>query len=131
MAKKRTVFIVGNPLVRADSMPLRIMPRLQKMLPQIEFVLFEPTRMDIPLKKDIVFVDTVEGIRKVRVLDDIGKIEAFHACSLHDFDLGAQLLLLRKFDLLGKVRIVGVPAKGKVEKTATDVAAALQIPAKE
>jgi len=113
MAPKKTDFIVGNPMVERDSMPLKILPMLQKALPQFEFVLFESTRMDIPQKEDLVFVDTVEGAKEVIVLEGVSRIEEVRACSLHDFDLGTQLKLLDKFGLLGNVKIIGVPEKGK------------------
>lgn len=122
MPKKQPVFIVGNPLVKKDSMPLKIMPLLQKALPQFEFVFFESTRMDIPQKTDLVFVDTVEGAKEVMVLEGVSRIQEIKACSLHDFDLGTQLKLLGKFGLLGKVKIIGVPEKGKVEAIAAKVA---------
>lgn len=125
MPKKQTIFIVGNPLVKQDGMPLKIMPVLREKLPQFEFVVFEPTRMDIPHNEDLVFVDTVEGLKEVRALNDVSKIQAFKACSLHDFDLGAQLLILKKFGMLGKVKIVGVPAKGKIGEITEKVAAML------
>ncbi len=126
MSKKKTVFIVGNPLVKKDSMPLQIMPILQKKMPGIEFVQFEPTRMDIPHNADLVFIDTVEGLNGVRVLRDISKIQSSKAFSLHDFDLGTQLVLMHKFGMLGRVKIIGVPAKGEKEKIARKVALQLE-----
>jgi hypothetical protein len=121
MAKK-TIFIVGNPMLEQDSMPLKIMPLLAKMLPQFEFEPFEPTKMDIPQNVDLVFIDTVAGLKEVRALEDIDRIVEVKACSLHDFDLGTQLKLLKKFGMLGKVKIICVPAKGETEKIAEAVA---------
>lgn len=102
-------------------MPLVIMPLLEKEFPQFEFVPFEPTKMDIPQNADLVFIDTVEGAKEVFEIKDLDRIEQTKACSLHDFDLGTQLKVMEKFGMLGKVKIIGVPAKGDREKIAKEV----------
>ncbi len=119
---KKTVYIVGNPTLAKDSMPLKIMPLLQKACPQFEFLPFESTRMDIPQSQDLVFIDTVEGAKKVMIIDDVDRIVETKACSLHDFDLGTQLKLLKKFGMLGKMKIIGVPEKGDRKRIAGEVA---------
>ena len=116
------VHVVGNPLTPSDSMPLRLLPLLQKARQDLDFQPFEPTRMDIPQKQSLVFIDTIQGIRKVVHLHGIRALAPSDAAySLHDFDLAGQLLLLDKFGLLGPVAIIGVPSKGKKEQIAKDV----------
>lgn len=119
---KAVVLVVGNPLVKSDSMPVRLLPLLQKARPDLEFVFFEPTRMDIPHKQDLTFIDTVAGLKQVCLLHGVEALAGpSGAYSLHDFDLAGQLLLLSKFGLLGQVHIIGVPAKGKTGPIAKDV----------
>lgn len=114
---KAVVLVIGNPLLRQDSLPLRLMPKLRAARPDIEFRPLEPTREDLPHKQKLVLLDSVQGLKKVRVLRDVKKLEpASRAFSLHDFDLGAQLVLMHKFGLLGKTIIIGVPQKGKEEQ---------------
>ena len=119
----RLVYVVGNPLVAEDSMPLRLLPLLRKARPDVSFQPFEPTRMDIPQKKALVFIDTVQDIKKTIHLHGLRALAPPSSTpySLHDFDLAGQLLLLDKFSLLGPVFIVGVPAKGDLKKITKDV----------
>lgn len=119
---KAVVLVIGNPLLAQDSLPLRIMPKLQAARPDVEFLPFEPTREDLPQHQEMVLLDTIQGLKKVRVLSDMKKLEqSSRAFSLHDFDLGAQLMLMDKFGLLGKTIIIGVPQKGDEKKIMNDV----------
>ncbi|VVB57493.1 Uncharacterised protein [uncultured archaeon] len=119
---KPVVYVVGNPLVPDDRMPVRLLPLLQKARPDILFEPFEPTRMDIPQKKSLIFIDTVQGIQNVIHLHGLKALEPSScAYSLHDFDLSGQLLLLEKFGLLGDISIIGVPARGGLKKIEKDV----------
>lgn len=104
----KTIYVAGNPLVEEDSLPLRIMPGLRERFPRLEFRELEPTE-DLPEEKDLIIIDIVKGIEKVQVIDDIEKIITRKAYSLHDFDLGASLKLMRKAGRLEKVVIIGVP----------------------
>jgi hypothetical protein len=116
------VYVVGNPLAPSDSMPLRLLPLLKKARPNLDFQPFEPTRMDIPQKQGLIFIDTIQGIKKVVHLHGIKALAPSDAAySLHDYDLAGQLMLLDKFGLLGQVSIIGVPSKGEKQKIAKGV----------
>ena len=64
-------------------------------------------------KKTIIFVshnlDAVEGIDKVTMIEDIDLIKNEKKYSLHDFDLGMTLKLLKKMKKIDSVKILGVP----------------------
>ena len=36
------VLVLGNPLIPEDSLPLKLLPKLRKKFPRIEFVEFDP-----------------------------------------------------------------------------------------
>lgn len=113
---KPIVYVVGNPLVPSDTMPLRLLSFLREALPSLDFQPFEPTRQDIPHNQDLTFIDTVQGLKEVCLLHGVESLMGpSGAYSLHDFDLAGQLLLMDKFGLLGHVHIIGVPSKGKIE----------------
>jgi len=59
--------------------------------------------------KELFIIDTAVGIDKVKVLDDIDKIELSPSYSAHDYDLGFNLKLLKKLGRLEKVTIFCVP----------------------
>ena len=56
-------------------------------------------------------MDTIEGIDKVTLLTDIGSIQSSPRVSMHDFDLGYSLKLLKKLGLIDSVKIFGVPMR--------------------
>ena len=110
MAKgRRKVLIFGNPLVEQDSMPLRLLGRLRERFPNIEFKEFDPSENLEAEGGDLCIIDAVEGIRKAVLITDIGSIKTQAAYSVHDFDLGHSLKLLKKLGYLDSVRIFGVP----------------------
>lgn len=107
--KKKTIYVAGNPLVREDSMPLRIMAKLQADFRRFEFRELEPTD-SLPEEKTLHIIDTVIGIDSVGVIKDIDRLVTGKVYSLHDFDLGFNLKLMKKTGKLKGVRIIGVPA---------------------
>lgn len=102
------IYVCGNPLVKEDSLPLRILPVLQKRFPEINFVEFEPTE-DLPNEDNLVIIDTVINAKEVMIIEDIDKFVQTKALSLHDFDLGLNLKLAKKLGKLKSVKIIGVP----------------------
>ena len=116
--KKFTIFVAGNLLIKEDSVALKLMPKLAKKFPQIEFIELEPTD-NFPEEKFLTIIDAVEGINEIKIIEDIDKIVLQKSFSLHDFDLGTNLKLLKKAGKLEKVKIIGIPMKWK-EKQALE-----------
>jgi len=102
------VFVFGNPLIEKDSLPLRILPRLRKRFPQIEFVTADPTEL-LHYDQDAWILDTAEGITEAVVLEDISKLDLPKRLSVHDYDLTVDLHLLQKLGKLQNVKIIAVP----------------------
>jgi len=111
-----TIYLCGNPLLPFDSLPLKLKPKLEKAFPQIDFIELDPNENLKPENKELIIIDTVEGIDEVMVIDDIDKIKTEKIYSLHDFDLGYNLKLLQKLGELESVKIIGVPMEGDEEK---------------
>jgi len=114
----KRIYIFGNPLVKEDSLPLKLIDNLRKEFPSLEFKEFD-TVEDLELEKELNIIDTVKGIKKVEIIENIDKIIVDKIYSLHDFDLGYNLKLLKKMKMIDKVRIFGVPL-GLDEKKAFD-----------
>ncbi|MBI2233252.1 MAG: hypothetical protein HYU56_04990 [Candidatus Aenigmarchaeota archaeon] len=112
MKRKKIIYVAGNPLVKEDSIPLRIMAKLQEDFKHFEFRELEPTD-NPPEEKTLHIIDTVIGIDNVRVIKDIDSLVTGKVYSLHDFDLGFNLKLMKKMGKLKGVRIIGVPAHMK------------------
>ena len=112
MKKKNIIYIFGNPLLDFDNLPLKLAPKLEKLFPEIDFVITDPSENLKPIDGELIIIDTVEGIKKVILIDDIGKLETSKIYSLHDFDLAFNLKLLQKIGKLKRVKIFGVPMDG-------------------
>lgn len=92
-------------------MPIKLVPKLRKKFPKINFVVADPNENLKPSNGELYIIDTVIGIEKVEIIDDLGKIQSDKIYSAHDFDLGFNLKLLEKIGRLKKVTIFGVPTK--------------------
>jgi len=103
----KTIYVFGNPLVKEDSLPLKLIEKLKKEFPKIQFKEFD-TVEDLEFEKELNIIDTVKGIKKVEIIEDLDKIITNKIYSLHDFDLGYNLKLLKKMNMINKVRIFGI-----------------------
>lgn len=112
MSHKKTIYIFGNPLLPYDSLPIELAPELAKTFSNFNFVIQDPNENLKPDNGELIIIDTIMGIDKVIVINDIDqidKIESSPTYSLHDFDLGFNLKLLKKIGQLKKVTILGMP----------------------
>ena len=103
------ILVFGNPLVEEDSLPLKLLPRLQERFPEIEFKDFDSVEDLQDEGRDLVIIDTVKGINKVQLIEDIDSFVLDKVYSLHDFDLGYNLKLMKKAGMLDSVKIIGIP----------------------
>lgn len=111
------IFILGNPIVVKDSLPLTFLPRLKKEFPKIAFVHLDPTE-EFTIEKGgtLCIIDSVEGIKNVTQFQGLSDFEKSPRFSVHDYDLLLDLSLQKK---LGKIRnfiIIGIPQKGNLKK---------------
>lgn len=106
---KTTIHIFGNPLLPFDNLPIKLSPKLKKRFPNIDFIIQDPNENLKPKNKELIIIDTVLGVKKVTVINDIDKIQLEKTYSAHDFDLGFNLKLLQKIGELKKVAIFGIP----------------------
>lgn len=110
------VFVFGNEDLVMDSLPIRLIPDIEKALPGVTCTVLDPNEnWDVP--EDMVCVDTVVGIEGVQVFTDLGQFMAAPRMTCHDFDAYANLMLLKKLGKVKEVTIVGV-APGTAEDDA-------------
>ena len=103
-----TIYVLGNPLVASDSLPLKMLGDLRAAFPKVDFVEADPSE-DLPEGRLLIFLDTALDISKVVVLDDIDRIAEEPSYSLHQFGLGTHLKMLRKLGRAVKVKMICVP----------------------
>lgn len=113
-----TIYIFGNPDLKFDSLPIKILPKLQKKFPAIKFKIKDPNEEWDFSEEYLYIIDTVVGIKKVAVFSDISIFKKSPAISLHDFDLYADLILMKKLGKLpaNRIKIIGIPPDYNKEK---------------
>ncbi len=119
------VWVFGNIDVEEDSLPLRILPQLQRLRPDLTFRVRDPMEEWDDVPDPLTIVDTVKGLEEVTVFTELDVFESAPAVSMHDLDLLAQLQFLKKLGKLKRVTVVGVPTSLTADQAVTQIAAAL------
>lgn len=115
-----TIFVFGNADLKGDSLPLEILPELNKEFPNITFELKDPNEeWDIP--NNLIIIDTVVGIKKITVYNDILKFDNAPRVSMHDFDAFANIRLLMKLGKIDKIKIIGIPVNISKKKAISEI----------
>ncbi|MCI0504134.1 hypothetical protein L0Y65_05495 [Candidatus Micrarchaeota archaeon] len=121
-----SVLVFGNPLVKEDSIALRLLPALRKRFPLVRFKEFDAAENLEKEGRNLVILDSAVGISDVAVLDGLGSLSCGKACSMHDFDLALTLKLLKKMGRIDSVCIIAVPSNLARKDALTKVVAALR-----
>ena len=104
------VFVFGNPDLDFDSFPLRILPELKKRLPEIDFEIKDPNEEWGVSESELIIIDTVVGIDKPTVFENLENFSAPPRVSAHDFDAYTNLKYLQKLGKIKKIKIIGLPS---------------------
>lgn len=123
--KRRKILVFGNLIVKEDSLPLRILPKLRKRFPEIQFIEADPTEL-LDYNGDFWILDTAEGIDDVIIFNDISKLTPPRRVGVHDYDLALDLKLLSKLGKLEKVRIIALPIEMEHKEAFRKVVAQLR-----
>lgn len=118
MEKKILVF--GNPLIKEDSLALKVMEQLKIKVQDVEFEAVESLD-EAEEMKDLYIMDVASGLEKVEVLQDLDLLNVKHPISGHDFDLAMELKMRKKVGRIGKVVIVAIPSGYKIGKAVEEV----------
>ena len=123
----KVIYLVGNLLVEEDSLSILLKPKLEKEFPDVEFREYDPME-DLPQDaEDLVIIDTVKGLKELRVFDDIDAFASQTAYSMHDFDLGWSLKLYKKLRMFKTIKILGIPSNFTLKDEAAVVKAVASI----
>jgi Ni,Fe-hydrogenase maturation factor len=114
----------GNPYLDEDNLAIRLADSFlkEKLAGNARFKAVEIVKCISPDEilnyagKDFFILDVVKGIKEVMLIDDIDKLNVGSMVSLHDFDLGFFLKLMKETGRVERVKIIGIPQRGKVEE---------------
>jgi len=103
------ILVFGNPLLKQDSLPIKLLPKLKQLYPEIEFKEIDPTEDLENQGRHLTILDTIQDIDKVTIINSIDQLHTNKIYSMHDFDLALNLKLLKKLNIIESVKIIGIP----------------------
>ena len=114
-----TIFVFGNPDLAMDSLPLRLLPLLQKKFPEHTFVSVDPNEeWDLPphqnfgsggVSEKLIMIDTVVGIDEVKIFTDLDAFSRTPSVTMHDFDALSNIRYMQKLGKIKEIKIIGIP----------------------
>ncbi len=109
------VSVFGNPDLEKDNLAVKLLPRLKKKFPKVEFKVEDPVEglNPPPAATEWVIIDVGQGIDEIKVFDDVNKIKEKRRVSLHDYGVGMELKLLKKLGKIKNLRIIVIPIEMK------------------
>lgn len=121
------VSVFGNPDLPFDAVASGLIPDLQKKFPDVEFIHQDPNEECAPPEtaagggEPWIIIDAVKGVDRVTVIEDTKLIETQQRISMHDYDLGMHLTLLKKINPDLKIKIIGIPLGAHAAEILNDV----------
>lgn len=123
---KKTVYVLGNPLLPSDSLPLKLLPHLRESCPDFLFEILDPTEeISLSVEQDLILIDTIIGVKKVTVFHNLSSLALSPRVTVHDYDLPINLGMLQKLRKIKKITIIGVPQKRNLKEILREVINAL------
>lgn len=102
------IYIFGNIDLETDSLPVQLIPDLEKTFPEHTFTTLDPNEeWDVP--NHMIIIDTIVGIRDVIVFQDLHAFLQTPRVTCHDFDAYTNLQFLVKLGKVKEVTIIGIP----------------------
>lgn len=121
----KKILVFGSPYLDQDNLAVKIGSKLK----QEGFKLKHCSNPDDLLNyelENVLILDVAKGIDKVDMFNDIDSLEFSVIFSLHDFDLGYFLKILKEAGKLETVNIIGIPQGYDEEKAVNEVKALIK-----
>ncbi len=119
------IHVFGNPDLEQDSLPLKILPKLKKRFPNVDFIVKDPNE-DWEIFGPLFAIDTVVGIKKITLFNDFSIFERSPRNTMHDFDAYANIALMRKIGKIKEVMMIGIPPSHDQDKALNETNAMLR-----
>jgi len=113
------ILVFGNPLIEEDNLAVKIGKVLKK-----DFNVFFVEKVEELLNyqnEKIIILDVVKNIKEITIINDIDQLKEPNLVSLHDFDLGFFLKLLKELNMIEKIKIIGLPQNMDEKKALKEV----------
>ncbi len=108
----------GNPYLEEDNLAIKIADSmLDDQLKDLEIIkCLAPDEILSYMDKEFYILDVVKNAKEVMLIDDIDRLNASNIISMHDFDLGFFLKLMKETGRIDKVKIIGIPQSGDIKE---------------
>jgi len=116
------IYCFGNPDLKEDNIALKLADELNEdtelTLKGFEFV--KATNPDFFLNQNldlnIIIIDAVKGIENIKIINNLDELKTTKTTTMHDFDLGNTLKLLKELNKVKDVTIIGLPYEKELTK---------------
>ncbi|MDD2822755.1 MAG: hypothetical protein PHQ59_01610 [Candidatus Daviesbacteria bacterium] len=112
------IYIFGNKDIAEDNLAFKVLRKIKGKITNLNFIVVAPNE-DLPFadKKNVIILDTIQGINEVTVFDEtfLDKLIFSKSISVHDFDLGFQLAYLQKLGKLKNITVIGLPQSKSID----------------
>lgn len=111
----KTILCFGNPYIKGDSISVQLAKELKTL--NYEFIIcnYPDELYNYKNLDEIYIMDMVKDIKKVELITDLDKLKVHKPISLHDFDVGFFLKLMKATGKLNSIKIIGLPLGVKKE----------------
>ncbi len=123
---KPQVWLFGNPDFTPDALPLRLLPKLARRLPNFEFVVKDPNE-EWTLPEKLIIIDTILNLKEVTPFTSLDDFQNAPRLTVHDFDLLTNLKWLAKLKKLPPFLIIGLPVKAQKQEATDKIVAILNL----
>lgn len=116
------VLCFGNEFLKKDSLAKKLADEIK--VEGFEFIKSDNADdvLNYSGSDELYIMDVVENIKKTVLIKNIDDLKGSRICTLHDFDLGFYLKLLKEIGKIKEIKIIGIPQKGDAEEIKKDVA---------
>lgn len=119
------IYCIGNSIVSGDNIPPELSTEIGGAFPDADVKIIDPSENFYPEEGNIL-IDSVEGIDRVRIFEDIAVFASTKSVSVHDYDLGFHLQLLKKLNKLPHIWIIGIPQCSEVKVVLPQILSAVE-----
>jgi Ni,Fe-hydrogenase maturation factor len=114
------IFCFGNPYIKEDNLALSLSKKVK--LKGFNFIsLNNPEQLLDYSNERIIILDVCKGIKKIQLIKDIDRLEQNKIVSMHDFDLGFFLKLMKSSGKIKTVEIIALPYGSDENKIMPDL----------
>lgn len=123
---KTALLVFGNEYLKEDNLAINISKELE--LPNTDIIrCYSVDDMFKVQGYDKAYIlDVVKNIKEVTLITDLDKIKERKIFSMHDFDLGFNLKLLKEVNQVKDIKIIGIPQEGDKENIKEEIKGILE-----